>query len=145
MPPTIKIHRSPLLLHPPFVSAAAALLIAAFVTDCMYFATALAQWANFSAWLITGGLVVALVAAIFLLIDVMLGHTGPVHRLEFAGLVFVALLSIVNALIHSRDAWTSVVPQGIAISAVVAILLIAMSFRGWSVTAARVREEGDRP
>ena len=145
MPLIHRIHRRPLLLHPPLVSAAAALLIAAFVTDYMYYATALMQWANFSAWLITGGLAVALVAAILLLIDVLLGHTGLLHRLEFTGLVFVALLSIFNAFVHSRDAWTSVIPQGIAISAVVAILLAAMSFRGWAVTSARVRTQGDKP
>jgi uncharacterized membrane protein len=111
----------------------------------MYYSTSLMQWANFSAWLITGGLVVALVAAIFLMIDVLLGRTGPLHRLEFAGLAVVAVLSIFNALIHSRDAWTSVVPQWIAISAIVAMLLIAMSFRGWSVTAARVRDPRESP
>jgi uncharacterized membrane protein len=100
------------------------------------------QWANFSAWLLVGGLVVALVAAIFLLIDLLLGHTGALNKLEFVVLVVVAILSIFNAFIHSRDAWTSVVPQGITISAICAILLFVMSFRGWSVTAARVRDEG---
>ena len=131
-----------MLLHPPFVSAGAAVLIAAFVTDYMYYNTSLMQWANFSAWLIAGGLVLALVASIFLLIDVLLGHAGTLHRLEFIGLVVVVVLSIFNVLIHSRDAWTSVVPSGIIISAICAILLLVMSFRGWTVTAARV--EGGR-
>ena len=139
--------RSPLLLHPPFVSAAAVLLIAAFVTDYMYYSTSLMQWANFSAWLLVGGLVVALIAAIFLLVDVLLGHTGPIHLVEFIVMALVAILSIFNAFIHSRDAWTSVVPTGIILSAISAILLIIMSFRGWSVTDARIREtreEGER-
>ena len=138
-----RARRRPLLLHPPFVSAAAALLIAAFVTDVFYYQTSIMQWANFSVWLITGGLVVALVAAIVLLVDILLGHTGPIHRVEFSGLVLVAVLSIVNVFIHSRDAWTSVVPQGIAISAICAILLIVMSFSGWSVTAARAPSKGE--
>lgn len=142
--PATRFHRRPILLHPPFVAAGGALLIAAFVTDLIYSETSQMQWANFSAWLITGGLALAFVAAIFLAIDVLLGRTGPVHRIEFAGLVLVAILSIANAFIHSRDAWTSVVPQGITISAIVAILLVAMSFRGWSVTAARVPAEEER-
>jgi uncharacterized membrane protein len=145
MPTSIRTRRSPLLLHPPFVSAAAALLIAAFVTDLFYYQTSLMQWANFSIWLITGGLVLALLAAIVLLVDFLLGHTGPIHRLEFSGLVVVAVLSIFNAFIHSRDAWTSVVPQGIIISAICAALLIVMSFSGWSVTAARAPSKGARP
>ena len=138
-----RTRRRPLLLHPPFVSAAAALLIAAFVTDLFYYQTSIMQWANFSVWLITGGLVVALLAGIVLLIDFLLGHTGRIHRIEFSGLVLVAVLSIVNVFIHSRDAWTSVVPQGITISAICAFLLIVMSFSGWSVTAARTPSKGE--
>ena len=137
--------RPPKLLHPIFAGPAAALLIAAFVTDYMYYSTALMQWANFSAWLIVFGLIVALVAAIFLVIDVLLGHTGPINWLEFIGLLVVSVLSTFNAFVHSRDAWTSVVPTGITLSAVVAILLLVMSFRGWSVTAARVRTQGEQP
>lgn len=133
------------LLHPGFVGAGAALLIAAFVTDYMYYTTSLMQWANFSAWLIAGGLVVALIAAIFLLIDFLLGRTGPLHKAEFIGLVIVAILSIFNVLVHSRDAWTSVVPTGITLSAICAILLLVMSFRGWSVTAPRRAGEGGQP
>jgi uncharacterized membrane protein len=137
--------RPPRLLHPIFAGPAAALLMAALFTDYMYYSTALMQWANFSAWLIVGGLVIALLAAIFLVIDVLLGRSGPLHRLEFAGLVVAAVLSIFNAFVHSRDAWTSVVPTGITLSAIVAIILFALSFRGWSVTAERVRRQGDRP
>jgi uncharacterized membrane protein len=137
--------RPPRLLHPIFAGPAAALLMAALFTDYMYYSTALMQWANFSAWLIVGGLVVALLAAIFLVIDLLLGRTGPLLRLEFAGLVVAAVLSIFNAFVHSRDAWTSVVPTGITLSAIVAIILFALSFRGWSVTAERVRRQGDRP
>lgn len=145
MATSTRTRRSAPLLHPPFVSAAAALLIAAFVTDLFYYETSIMQWANFSVWLITGGLVIALAAAVVLLVDFLLGHTGSIHRLEFSGLVLVAVLSIFNALIHSRDGWTSVVPQGITISAICAALLIVMGFSGWSVTAARASSKGARP
>lgn len=140
----IETTRSPKLLHPIFGGPSAALLMAALFTDYMYYSTALMQWANFSAWLITGGLVIALVAAIFLLIDIGLGHTGPLLPLEFGVLVVAALLSILNAFVHSRDAWTSVVPTGLTLSAIVAVLLFALSFRGWAVTQPRVGY-GGRP
>jgi uncharacterized membrane protein len=52
-------------LHPLFVGLGGALLMAALFTDYMYSSNALMQWANFSAWLIVGGLVLALVALIF--------------------------------------------------------------------------------
>jgi uncharacterized membrane protein len=55
-----------------------------------------------------------------------------------------ALLSLLNVFIHSRDAWTSVVPQGLILSIVVAVCLTIIGWRGWSVTAIRVPARADR-
>lgn len=131
-------------LHPGFVAAGSFLFIAALVTDYLYYSTSLWQWANFSAWLISGGLILALLAGIFLLVDVLSGRSGPISWLHFILLAIAAVLALINALIHSRDGWTSVVPEGILLSAAVSILLLVISFRGWSVTAARARGEGGR-
>jgi uncharacterized membrane protein len=136
--------RTPVLLHPGLVGAGAALLIAALVTDYMYSTTSLMQWANFSAWLIAGGLVLALIAAIALLIDFLLGTSRRISWGHFIVLTIVVVLSIVNVLVHSRDAWTSVVPQGIILSAIVTVLLLVSGIRGWSVIALRAPIEGDR-
>jgi uncharacterized membrane protein len=130
-------------LHPFFVSLGGALLMAALVTDAMYVDNALMQWANFSAWLITGGLILALVAAIVLIIDFALGRGGPIRWLDFGLLAIAAVLSIVNVFIHTRDAWTSVVPSGITISAIVAVLLAVVGLRGWCVTGFRSADRGD--
>jgi uncharacterized membrane protein len=104
----------------------------------MYSGNALMQWANFSAWLITGGLAMALIAAIILLVEVWLGRAGPIRWVDFSLLGVAAILSIVNAFVHTRDAWTSVVPTGIILSAIVAILLVIAGLRGWSVTGSGV-------
>ena len=130
-------------LHRGFIGAGGVLLIAAFATDYTYYTTALWQWANFSAWLITAGLIVMLVAVLLLLIDFA---TGRAHRLNTGTFILVtasALLSLINAFVHSRDAWTSVVPQGILLSAVSTILLVIAGARGWSLTVSRAT--GDRP
>jgi uncharacterized membrane protein len=132
-----------LLLHPPFVSVGGSLLIAAFASDLIYYQTSLMAWANASAWLITAGLVLALLAAIALLTDIARGRGGPISWLDFVLLTAASLLSLVNVFVHNRDAWTSVVPEGIWLSAVVAILLVIEAFRGWTVTAAPVVCEGD--
>jgi len=50
---------------------------------------------------------------------------------------------LINAFVHSRDAWSSVVPQGILLSAVSTILLLIAGARGWSL--AKSRATGDRP
>jgi uncharacterized membrane protein len=59
-------------------------------------------------------------------------------------LTAAALLSLLNAFVHSRDAWTSVVPQGIWLSGIVALLLLIVAVRGWTVTAWNVALEGDQ-
>ena len=136
--------RPRLLLHPPFVSMGGTLLIAAFVTDWEYSNTSLFQWANFSAWLITGGLVLALVAAVLLGVDLLIGNAGRIRWLPFILLAVAAVVSIFNVFVHSRDAWTSVVPTGLILSAIAAILLLVVAFLGWSVTDGRARVEEDR-
>jgi uncharacterized membrane protein len=120
-------------LHRGFIGAGAALLIAAFCTDYSYYTTSLWQWANFSAWLITAGLIVMLVAVIFLLIDFATGRASRLRAGTFILVTAAALLSLVNAFVHSRDAWTSVVPQGILLSAVATILLLIAGRRGWRI------------
>src|SRR5580692_11407327 len=135
--------RGPSLRHRGFVGAAGVLLISAFITDYTYYTTALWQWANFSAWLITAGLIVTLVAAILLLIDFATGRARRLNTGSFILVTAAALLSLVNAFVHSRDAWTSVVPQGILLSAVSTILLLIAGARGWSLVMSRAT--GDRP
>jgi uncharacterized membrane protein len=126
--------RPRVLLHPGFIGAGSTLLIAALATDAMYYQTAIMQWANFSAWLIAAGLVLALVATLFLAVDFLTGAAGRIRWLQFVLVAAAALLSLVNMLVHSRDAWTSVVPQGLWLSVVVSILLLVSALGGWRVT-----------
>ena len=132
------------LLHPPLIAAGAALLIGALVTDIFYSQTADMQWANFSVWLITAGLILALFAGLALVLDLVLGRAGAVSWVHLVALAGAALLSLLNVFVHSRDAWTSVVSQGLMLSVVVALCLVIIGWRGWSVTAVRARAEGDR-
>ena len=111
---------APNLLHPRVVAASAALLLAGFVTDVCYWRTLLVQWENFSMWLLAGGLLVALLAGLLLLLDAALGRLKSIALGRFLLLTAAALVSLVNAFVHSRDAYTAVVPQGLALSAVAA-------------------------
>jgi uncharacterized membrane protein len=131
------------LLHRGFTGAGGVLLIAALSTDYTYYTTSLSQWANFSAWLITAGLIVTLVAVILLLIDFATGRAGRLNTGSCVLVAAAALLSLVNAFVHSRDAWSSVVPQGILLSTVSTILLLIAGARGWSLAMSRAT--GDRP
>lgn len=123
-------------LHPGLVAAGATLLIAAFVSDVLYWKTLLFQWNNMSQWLLAGGLVLALLAAIAFFIDLSLRRVGRVSWPRFAGLAIAVILGLINALVHSRDAYTAVVPQGIALSAIVTVILVAVGLTGgWSLSA----------
>jgi uncharacterized membrane protein len=137
------VRRRRLLLHAPFAAFGSALLAAAFGSDLMYCETSLMQWADFSAWLINGGLFLGFLSAVLLLVDLLLRQAGPVDRFTLILLAIAAVLSIFNALIHSRDAWTSVVPQGITLSAIVAMLLLVISVRGWGIITAEGSVRGE--
>ena len=129
--------------HPFFIGLGGAWLIAAAFTDAMYSSNSLMQWANFSTWLIAGGLVLALFAVVVLLIDYAIGRGGPVRWLDLGLVATAALLSLVNVFVHTRDAWTSVVPTGITISIVAAILLLVAGLRGWRVTVIKAPDGED--
>jgi uncharacterized membrane protein len=132
------------LLHPGFIGVGATLLVAAFVTDVIYYQTSLMQWANFSTWLIAGGLVVALVATLVLVVDFLIGRAGRILWLSFGAVAAAALLSLLNVFVHTRDGWTSVVPEGIGLSFIVTILLLIGAVRGWRVATARAADMGGR-
>jgi uncharacterized membrane protein len=135
--------RPRILLHPYFICFGSALLMGGLAADAMYYTSSLWQWANFAAWLIAAGLVVALVATIMLVIDFITRRAGPISWIRFIAVAAAALLSLLNIFVHSRDAWTSVVPQGIELSVVVTLLLLVAAFGGWRVTGVRVARLGD--
>jgi uncharacterized membrane protein len=134
---TMRAARPPVLLHPGPIGAGAALLIGALVTDVLYWRTLLPAWETFSIWLLTGGLIFAAVSGVGLLVDVRLGRMPGISGGRFLILAAAALLSLLNASIHSRDGYTAVVPQGLVLSAIVTVLLLVVGWRGWSLCAAR--------
>jgi len=126
------------LMHPGLVAAGSTLLIATFASDFLYWQTLLFQWNNVSEWLLATGLILAALAAIAFVIDLVLKRVERIARLRFAGLTVAALLGLLNAFVHSRDAYTAVVPEGIILSAIVAIILLVVGVSGgWSLASRR--------
>ncbi len=106
-----------------------AFFTAALVTDLAYAGTANLQWQYFSIWLITAGLVAGGLVGAAALVD-RLGdrarwRTGAVGRVIA---VTVWVVSFLNAMVHSRDGWTAVVPDGLILSAIVVLLLAVRSW-----------------
>ena len=108
-----------------------ALFTAALVTDTAYASTAQMMWADFSTWLITGGLVMGGLAIVAGLVGALRRRGRARQRGSAAywvGTVTMLALALVNAFVHSRDAWTSVVPTGLVLSGVVTVLALATSW-----------------
>jgi uncharacterized membrane protein len=126
---TAKIAGHP--IHPMLVPFPIVCWIGALVTDIVYSRTALIMWSTFSAWLITVGLVFGGLAALFGLIDFFGDRRIRGSTIAIAHMVInltVWVIELFNAFVHSRDAWTSVVPTGLTLS-IISVVLLAVS--GW--------------
>jgi uncharacterized membrane protein len=135
----------PLIVAPPLRSIplhfSAACLIGALLTDIAYWQTAEMMWTNFSAWLLLAGLLLGGLAAIATLIDIVIGRLplrGGAGWLYIIGNIAAFVVSLFNAFIHSRDAWTSVVPTGLTLSIAAAVLIIINACLGWTVLRQRI-------
>jgi uncharacterized membrane protein len=110
--------------------------MATLVTDIVYWQTAAMLWADMSAWLLLVGLIVSLVAAPVGMIDFF--GDPRIRELRAAwihgiGYIAALILSIFNCLIHTRDAYTSVVPSGLTLSAIVVVILLVSSWNAWAL------------
>jgi uncharacterized membrane protein len=120
-------------IHAMLVPIPIVCFVGTLITDLVYWRTAAMMWANFSAWLLTVGLVVSILVVIAGLIDfagdrrVRAISTAWVHGL---GNGVALLLEIVNAFVHSRDAYSSVVPDGLILSALAVLIFVVTSWLG---------------
>src|SRR5262245_18649478 len=64
--PTVRIARHP--IHPMLVPIPIACFVGTLITDIVYWRTAEMIWANFSAWLVTVGVIFGVIAAVIGLI-----------------------------------------------------------------------------
>jgi uncharacterized membrane protein len=105
----------------------------ALVTDLAYWSAPDMLWERFSIWLITVGLLLAAVAAIAGIIDLIGGRrSGRLGWPHAVGYVLAVLVSLINVFVHSRDGYTAIVPTGLMLSALVVVILL---FTGWAGSA----------
>jgi uncharacterized membrane protein len=132
------------IFRQPLSSMLAPISIVCFVgvllTDLTYWRSADMMWADFSAWLVTVGVIFAYLAAIFALIDSFRSRSIRAHSPSWPlaiGAVVVLILATLNMFVHSRDAWTSVVPWGLALSAATVLVLIFTAWMGRTMVYSR--------
>jgi uncharacterized membrane protein len=117
--------------------------VAALIFDILYARTAELLWGKGAAWLITFGLLFAVVPRLVNLAQVWITsrHAAPrTDKLDFWLNLLAIVAAIFNAFVHSRDAY-AVVPAGVWLSACTVILLSIAHV----VVAVRHSASGDRP
>ena len=99
--------------------------VAALIFDIIYSETAVMLWDKGAAWLIVFGLLFATVPRLVNLTQVWITSrrtaTGT-DKLDFWLNLIAMVLSIVNAFVHSRDAY-AVIPAGLWLSVCTVVLL----------------------
>jgi uncharacterized membrane protein len=123
-------------IHAMLVPFPIACFVGTFLTDLVYWRTAEMMWADFSAWLITVGVIMGWLAAVAGLIDFAsnrLIRMQPPAWWHAIGNAVVLVLATVNMFVHSRDAWTSVVPWGLILSGLMVLILLFTGWLGWSM------------
>ena len=103
----------------------------ALFTDVAYVQTMRIMWADFSDWLLAVGMAGGVVAAIAGVIDLIANRRREGSRLGWpvvVGSLLVLAVAFLNNLVHSRDAWTSVMPTGLALSALTVVLILLTAF-----------------
>jgi uncharacterized membrane protein len=117
-------------IHPMLVVAAACCFIGTLLTDLAYWRTANIAWSDFSTWLVSAGAilsVLAVLAAIFDHVGRRLAWTSS-EPLYGIALLAATVIGIIDMLIHTHDAWTSVVPWGLGLSVLTVVVIL---FTGW--------------
>ena len=115
------------LVHATLLSFPIACFTLTVMTDIAYWRTANLLWLHFSEWLLLAGLVFGVLAAFFILLDVLFRRERPAWRAVGMG-VIVLVLAALNSFIHTADGWTAVVPYGLAVSI---LTVAAMIMSGW--------------
>jgi uncharacterized membrane protein len=99
--------------------------IAALIFDIAYACSAVIMWGKGASWLVTIGLLFAIVPRLVNLVQVWITSrqfATRTDRLDFWLNLAAIVVAIFNALVHTRDAY-AVVPAGVWLSAVTVILL----------------------
>jgi uncharacterized membrane protein len=125
-------------LHAILLAFPPPLFLGALLSDIAYRASFQMQWANFSSWLIAGGLLVGGFAVLWALVDLF--RRGAARRgraAYFAVLLAMWVLGFVNALVHAKDAF-AIMPEALYLSAITAALALVAAWIGHS----GVRSEG---
>ena len=124
-------------LHAILLAFPVALFSSALISDITYLNSAEMQWSNFSAWLITGGLIFGAPVLLWSAISLVRGRKQANRTPALAYFLLILVMwtaGFVNAFKHSQDAWSSVGTTGVILSVLSTLASIAAA---WLLHAAK--------
>ncbi len=128
-PSTVRLHP----LHAILLAFPLPLFLGALLSDLAYQASFNVQWANFSSWLIAGGLFFGGFALLWALVALFVGETARTRQplVYFVVLLVMWVIGFINALVHAKDAWATM-PEGLYLSVITALLALIAAWIGYS-------------
>jgi uncharacterized membrane protein len=120
-------------LHAILLAFPLPLFLGALLSDLAYWASFHVQWANFSSWLVVGGLLVGAFVLLWALVALFRRGTASRGRpvIYFVVLLAMWVLGFINALVHAKDAWATM-PEGLYLSAITTLLALVAAWIGYS-------------
>jgi uncharacterized membrane protein len=123
-------------LHPMLIPFPIAFFVSAFVCDLAFWQTGDAFWATAALWLLGAGLVMAALAAVVGLIDVL--SEPRIQALNDAwwhagGNVLAVLIELVNWYLRYTSGEAAIVPTGLVLSLLVVCILLFTGWKGWNL------------
>jgi|ERR1051325_8579618 len=123
-------------IHPMLIPFPIAFFVATFVCDLVYWGGRNTSWFDATLWLLGIGLIMAALAAVMGLIDVL--GDAQIRALSTAwwhagGNVLAVVVELINWYLRYARGSTVVLPTGIILSLVVVLILLFTGWKGWEM------------
>jgi uncharacterized membrane protein len=123
-------------IHPMLIPFPIAFFVATFVCDLVFWGTGNTSWFDATPWLLGAGLIMAALAAVAGLTDVV--GDAQIRALSTAwwhagGNVLVVLIELYNLYSRYMQGSAAVLPTGIVLSAIVVAILLFTGWKGWEM------------
>ena len=123
-------------IHPMLIPFPIAFFVATFACDVAFWVTGSVGWFEPTMWLLGAGVIIALLAAVMGLID-LLGE-AQIRALGTAwwhagGNVLAVVIEIINWVLRYGQGSKAVLPTGTILSLVVVLILLFTGWKGWEM------------
>ena len=123
-------------IHPMLIAFPIAFFVSTFACDVAYWITGNGTWTTVSVWLLGAGILMAALAAVMGLIDVI--GDRRIRELTDAwwhagGIGIVFLIEIYNWFARSLEGTSAIVPKGFILSLIAVGILFFTGWKGWEM------------